>query len=596
MGEIRGRLHPGIDREIAGKRIGEQGREVFGFGHPQREILDQLVQLRVVASDAIAGLGRMAHDHHRAASALELDRLLERGPPNRAHRGQDERAVAFAADPQFLFGHGGPRQGFKVDEINVDAALIKLFGGSEGGLDGRVALQAGFHRRDRIDDGDIATVDALAQHIGQALHAVEELADMRPVGHAEVVARWRPFPPTAVGRVVKAVERQQGVPMGEIAPGGIRQLRAGGAPTAAIVAFEPDPGAVIEMHNRTIDLGLDQIRGQPGLVIAGAVHPALRAEVVPELDHVAPATAVVATVDHPAALVPIKVRLEEPLLRQGHHDIAIIQAYFGGARSAVDEQSRQLRHEVVAFAPLELLGQTGGPEVATHPKIQLVGEEEVQPFTGFARVMFLPAAEKLLGILRPGDRVHGVKGRDHPLRIDGDHAPAAGGRLPGQFVRAQVCAQIHRRARRQVVGCRHERGLREFEMELARAGFPGFVPEHTPGGLGMLLEDLVHAPALPRAQGVVAQAHRHAALLGFLHEPGGKFPPRRRKQGRVARIGQAVGAPAGIAVRVINLQAHDPLARELVHLPGEPLLGQRVAQPPKEAHVPIAGRRPLKTG
>ena len=77
-------------------------------------------------------------------------------------------------------------------------------------------------------------------------------------------------------------------------------------------------------------------------------------------------------------------------------------------------------------------------------------------------------------------------------------------------------------------------------------------------------------------------------LLGALQEPLHQVPPGLREERRVAGIGQAPGSAALVAVGVVDLQAGDALAGQLVDLPLQPLPGERVAQPPVERHLPVA--------
>src|ERR1035437_4462712 len=100
---------------------------------------------------------------------------------------------------------------------------------------------------------------ALAEHIGEALDALHEPAHVFPVRHVERVAGRRPFPPTAVSRVIRAVKAQQVIPPHETGNRSIYDPRGGSSPAAAIVAFEPDARPHVEMRNRAGDLGLDEV-------------------------------------------------------------------------------------------------------------------------------------------------------------------------------------------------------------------------------------------------------------------------------------------------------------------------------------------------
>ena len=284
-----------------------------------------------------------------------------------------------------------------------------MFPRAERGGHGLLAAETGFHRGDRVHDGDVATVVALAEQVAESLDALRELAHVCPVRHSEVVARRRPFPPAAVRRIVQAVQRQQVVSLCEVGERGVGDLLAAGAPAAAVVALQPHARPPVQMRDRAGDLVLDEVAAEARLVAARPLIPALGAEVVAKLDDVATAPAVVAAVDHAALLVPLEDRLEVGFLRQRDHHVAVVQPHLGRARPDVAEQRRQLGHDVVTFAPAELLGEPGRPQVAADAERQLVGEEEVQPLADLAGEAIFELPEELLRIGRTRFRIHRVE-------------------------------------------------------------------------------------------------------------------------------------------------------------------------------------------
>src|ERR1035438_2895938 len=104
------------------------------------------------------------------------------------------------------------------------------------------------------------------------------------------------------------MQGQQRMAVREVAEGGIGKLLARSAPPAAVVTFEPDARPIIQVNDGAVDLRLDEVRGEIRLIVAGPVHPALRAEVIAKLDDVPPAAAMVAAIDHAPALVPVEIR------------------------------------------------------------------------------------------------------------------------------------------------------------------------------------------------------------------------------------------------------------------------------------------------
>ena len=96
------------------------------------------------------------------------------------------------------------------------------------------------------------------------------------------------------------------------------------------------------------------------------------------------------------------------------------------------------------------------------------------------------------------------------------------------------------------------------------AGFIGNHAQFAAAQFGMLGDGFIDVKTLADAQGVVAQADRHAALVGFCGEPLKEVPPFFTKQHRLAGIAQSIGKPAAITVGIVDLQSHDALTRQLV--------------------------------
>ena len=202
-----------------------------------------------------------------------------------------------------------------------------------------------------------------------------------------------------------------------------------------------------------------------------------------------------------------------------------------------------MRLDGIALAALELFGEAVVPQVAADVEDELVGEEEVESLPALAGEILLEFAVELLDDVLAEMRVH---------RVDG----------------AGDC----------------------FDFDLAV-----LIDELFAHDLRVLFEDRVHVPALAgRGDGVVAQRDGDPALLALVHEPADERPPLVRKEAGVAVHRQAVVFAAGVAVAVVDLQRADVAARELVELPEQPPLFERLADPPAEGDLPVFARGILK--
>ena len=197
----------------------------------------------------------------------------------------------------------------------------------------------------------------LAEQETKALDTVHESAQMPPVGHAEGIVGWRPFPPSAMRRIIHAVQAEQVEAHDVVGERRVHEVRRGRAPAAAVEAFEPHARTFIQVRDGGGDLRLDQVFAEAGLIGAGPLVPPLGTEVVAELQDVTPTAAMVAAHRHAALLVPVEHRFEESLLAQRDHHVAVVEPDFRRARADVLEQGRQLRRDVVALALFEFPGE-----------------------------------------------------------------------------------------------------------------------------------------------------------------------------------------------------------------------------------------------
>ncbi len=298
------------------------------------------IQLRVAGADAVAGLGQRPHCRHHAVGAQELGRLLDSRESHRSHRRQHEHPVFFAADVELSILDVGSGERLKVNEVEVYAACVQFPANRKRRVDRLAPAHAGLRRRDRVQHRHVAAMVSLAQHVTQPFHASQELAHVRPIGHAEVVAGRGPLPPASVRGVVEPVQGQEVLAHGEVGKGRVRQTLRCRTPSAAIESFEPCSRAKIEMGNRTGHFVLDYIAAKAWLVTARAAVPSLGAEVVAKLNDIAASASVIAPVDHAVLVMPVEYGTEEALLAECHHHIAIIQPHFAGARTDLGKKRR----------------------------------------------------------------------------------------------------------------------------------------------------------------------------------------------------------------------------------------------------------------
>ena len=92
---------------------------------------------------------------------------------------------------------------------------------------------------------------------------------------------------------------------------------------------------------------------------------------------------------------------------------------------------------------------------------------------------------------------------------------------------------------------------------------------------------------------VGAQADAHPALAALVGHPAPDAPPGLAEDRRFGRIGRPARR---VLVGVVDLHAADALLVQLLELPDQPVHVERVAGPPPERHLAVAGRRVLETG
>ena len=104
----------------------------------------------------------------------------------------------------FVDGNGGVGERVRIDEI----AINSLFRGEpDCGFMGELygfAGAPGFYHHWLLwtYNCNVCDMCPARQDEGKACEIAEEVLHQRPVGLVEVVAGWRPFPPTAVGRII----------------------------------------------------------------------------------------------------------------------------------------------------------------------------------------------------------------------------------------------------------------------------------------------------------------------------------------------------------------------------------------------------------
>lgn len=144
--------------------------------------------------------------------------------------------------------------------------------------------------------------------------------------------------------------------------------------------FEPHARTPVEVRYRRGYLIFHDVALQEGLVAAGSLVPALGAEIVAELAHIAPAATVVAAEDEATLLMPVVERLEEILLAERHAHVVVVHAYFGCIVAEVEEEGVDYGHYVVGLAAAELIAEIIAPDIAVESEIQLIGKEKLRPF------------------------------------------------------------------------------------------------------------------------------------------------------------------------------------------------------------------------
>ncbi len=176
-----------------------------------------------------------------------------------------------------------------------------------------------------------------------------------------MVAGRRPLPETAVGGVVQPVQVEQIAAVEIVLARGEHQVLRRGAPTQAVIPFQPDARTLVELGDGTGDLALDQVGSSARRVVARSGVPADGAEVIAEFQRVAAAAALIAAVDLAAAPVPLEDRDEVALLGKLHLHVHEVQTVLDRLGADILEHGRQGLEQVVAFTSLELLGQDPRP-------------------------------------------------------------------------------------------------------------------------------------------------------------------------------------------------------------------------------------------
>ena len=123
---------------------------------------------------------------------------------------------------------------------------------------------------------------------------------------------------------------------------------------------------------------------------------------------------------------------EEAFFAQRDHHVVVVEAVFGRAIAHLDEESRQVGNDIVAFAADELFAKGVVPDLIAQLEVQLVGEEEVQTLFGILRETILEALEEVLDIPFARQRMHRVKRRLPGRGVDGQGDPLSLGSVPRQ--------------------------------------------------------------------------------------------------------------------------------------------------------------------
>ncbi len=164
------------------------------------------------------------------------------------------------------------------------------------------------------------------------------------------------------------------------------------------------------MRDGTVDLGLDDVGSQIGLIVPRAVHPALRTEIVAEFCHISAASSMIAPIDHSPVVVPQEDRLEERFLFERYHHVVEIEANLRCTRADVGKEGRQFRDHVVPLTFLELVGEPAVPEILPDSEFQFVREKEIERLARLTGQFVLKSLEKLLDDLRTRSGIERING------------------------------------------------------------------------------------------------------------------------------------------------------------------------------------------
>ena len=234
----------------------------------------------------------------------------------------------------------GPRQRFEIHENEVVAVIHQRGARGKRGVRCLATAQSGLAGGDRIHHGNVTLMHALAHQVRQTVEVFQKDVHVLPVRHAEMVARRRPFPKTAVRGVVQAVQIEQIAAVEIVFAGGEHQPLRRRAPAQAVISFEPHARTLVQMGDRAGDLALDQIGSSARRIVAGRGVPTHGAEIIAELQRVPAATALIAAVDLPPAPMPLEDRDEVALLSQLHLDVHEVQPVLDRLGTNVLEHGR----------------------------------------------------------------------------------------------------------------------------------------------------------------------------------------------------------------------------------------------------------------
>ena len=244
-------------------------------------------------------------------------------------------------------------------------------------------------------------------------------------------ARGGPLPPAAVGRVVEPMHADEVAACEEMVVDLFGEPFRFAAPAHAVERFEPCAGPLVEVGDRTRNLGLDETGTACRGIVARCGKPTGRPEIVEVVERLFTSPHIVAAVDQSARVVPVEDGLEIALFGQCHHHVAVIETDLGRDVADVVLQGCQVGKDVVAFPVPELGRHIFGPRKDRERVEELVLEEVVHAVAPLLVHVLFETVEIDLDQLFPVvgvQQVVGLRGRD----IDGIGL-GRGGSCPGQF-------------------------------------------------------------------------------------------------------------------------------------------------------------------